>query len=166
MTTLATPDFKSGVTKDERLTVGMLAYFASRLSGLAHQALLKILGRLERQDGFTKRAFAHRIRRKPEQITRWFSYPSNLTLETISAILLGAGYEVERIVLKNLATGECIHVPEQRQYVLQAVSAPQRNPAEISAFLGRHVQGTAESVQESSSQSNKAAGKSSASALA
>jgi hypothetical protein len=120
MTTLATHDIRS---EDEPIPRGMLGYFEARLSGLVHQAMLMLFARLERSKSFTRRDFARRIGRKPEQITRWFAYPGNLTLATVSDIFAGAGFELESIVLADLATGERLSFPEapsaQNQILMQ-----------------------------------------------
>jgi hypothetical protein len=163
MITSAIQDSQSEVTRDERLSVGQLAYFEAKLSGLVHQATLRVLKALERNKGFTKRAFAYRIRRKPEQITRWLSYPSNLTLGTMSAIFLGGGYVVERITLLNLATGERICVPVQPQYIPHVSATSQREAPIASASPYFYRPGQAESVQQSGQQSQN---RSLASALA
>jgi hypothetical protein len=117
MTTSATQEFLSEIIAGKRIPSGKLGYFEARLTGLVHQAMLKIFGKLERQKGFTRRDLAHRIGRKPEQITRWFSYPGNLTLETVSDIFVGTGYELESIVLTNLTTSEKITFPEQPMHI-------------------------------------------------
>jgi hypothetical protein len=113
MTSSATHDFLSDVIGGERVPPGKLAYFQTRLAAKVHQAMLSVFGRLERHKGFTRRELAQRIDRKPEQITRWFSYPGNLTLGTVSDICVGMGYELESITLVDLATGKRIQCPDQ-----------------------------------------------------
>jgi hypothetical protein len=112
MTSSATQDFLSDVIDGERVPPGKLAYFQTRLAANVHQAMLKLFARLERDRSFTRRELAQRIGRKPEQITRWFSYPGNLTLGTVSDIFVGMGYELESISLVNLATGERTQCPD------------------------------------------------------
>jgi len=114
MTSSATQDFLSDVVlrRGARIPAAKLAYFQTRLAGSVHQAMLKVYGRLEDEGNFTRRDLAHRIGRKPEQITRWFSYPGNLTLSTVSDIFVGMGYEVESITLVNLGTGKRVQCPD------------------------------------------------------
>jgi hypothetical protein len=112
MTSSATLGFLSEVLGGGRIPDGKLAYFQTRLAANFHQAMLKAFGDLERQGDFTRRELAQRIGRKPEQITRWFSYPGNLTLGTASDIFVGMGYELESITLVNLATGKRMQCPD------------------------------------------------------
>ena len=104
--------FLSEVLGDGCIPGNKLDYFQTRLAGNVHHAMLKALGDPERQGNFTSRDLAQRIGRKPEQITRCFSYPGNLTLGTVSDIFVGMGYELESITLVNLATGKRIQCPD------------------------------------------------------
>lgn len=113
MTSSATQDFLSDVLGVERISPSKLSYFETRLAGSVHQAMLKVFGRLEREKSFTRRNLAQRIGKKPEQITRWFSYPGNLTLATASDIFLGMGYEIESITLVDLETGRRMQCPDR-----------------------------------------------------
>ena len=112
MTSSAMQGFLSEVLGGNRIPGNKLAYFQTRLSSNIHQAMLGVFGRIEKQGDFTRKDLAHRIGRKPEQITRWFSYPGNLTLGTVSDILLGMGYEVESVTLVDLATGNRVQYPD------------------------------------------------------
>lgn len=120
MTTSATPEPQFDVSRDVRIPSATLGYFEARLNGLVHQLLLELYGRLEHQYDFTKRTLARRIGRRPEQLTRWLSYPTNLTLETMSNILVGLGYELDSVVLASLSTGERVQFPQRRDYTSQA----------------------------------------------
>jgi hypothetical protein len=113
MTSSAMQDFLSEVVREGPIPANKLAYFQTRLSGNVHQAMLKVFALLERQSDSTRRDLAHRIGRKPEQITRWFSYPGNLTLGTVSDIFIGMGYELESVTLRDLASGKRLQFPEQ-----------------------------------------------------
>lgn len=111
MNTLVTQDFLSEIRNGLPIPAGKLAYFQGRLSGLVNQALLKVFGVQEREKDISRRELALRIGRKPEQITRWFSYPCNLTLDTVSDLFVGMGCEVQGIVLVNLTTGAKMQYP-------------------------------------------------------
>jgi hypothetical protein len=113
MTSSATQGFLSDVLGRGRIPDGKLSYFQTRLATNVHQVMLKAFAQLEEHGNFTRRELAQRIGRKPEQITRWFAYPGNLTLATMSDIFVGMGYELESITLLNLETGRRIQCPEQ-----------------------------------------------------
>src|SRR6266702_2663805 len=147
MTSSATQDFLSDVLSGGRIPGGKLAYFQARLAGNVHQAMLKVFGGLERQGNYTRRELALRINRKPEQITRWFSYPGNLTLGTVSDIFVGMGYELESITLVDLATGKRIQCPDHHvdwarlaglyAHERESYVAPASEPRKRSAISGQ-----------------------------
>ena len=62
-----------------RIFDGIVGYFATRAENY----------------GVTKREIARRLGRDPAQVTRWLSQPSNLTLDTISDLLLAMGAEMD-----------------------------------------------------------------------
>jgi hypothetical protein len=63
-------------------------YFQTRLR---NRLFNYILGRFirEQKNGLTKAALARRIGKQPEMINRWLGMPSNLTLDTVSDLLVG-----------------------------------------------------------------------------
>ena len=138
MNTSATPELRFDIKGAARIPSATLGYFEARLSRLVHQALLELFGRLERQCDFTKRTLARRIGRRPEQLTRWLSYPTNLTLETVSDILAGLGYELDSLVFANLATGHRTRFPQRPDVAdLQVTMQPaysRRVDSEIAAL--------------------------------
>lgn len=95
MTTLATQDCPPEKKEGEVIPANIRGYFQQRTYSRTHQLLLELLSSEEDRDClFSKRALAKRIEKRPEQITRWLSYPGNLTLDTISDLALGLGFEV------------------------------------------------------------------------
>lgn len=129
MTTSAMQEILSEISSGQKIRPKTIGYFEGRLSGLVHQALLKLLRTLETQKGFSRRQLAHRLGKKPEQITRWFSSPANLTVATISGLFLGAGYEIRGFVIANVASGDLQVFPENLQ-----VSKPARSVASGTEF--------------------------------
>ncbi len=75
------------------LSNGMLAYFRARLSNRIHEIVLTEFVARESEGCISRAELARRIRRKPEQITRWLGSPGNWTLDTVSDLLLGMGLE-------------------------------------------------------------------------
>lgn len=75
------------------ISVAMLAYFRGRLGNKIHELVLAEFAAQEREGKTSRAKLARKIRRKPEQITRWLGSPGNWTLDTLSDLLLGMGLE-------------------------------------------------------------------------
>lgn len=72
-----------------------LFYHRERNRHKAHSALLGLFKHVAETFGLKKADLAARIRKDPAQIARIFSGQRNLTLDTLSDLFLGMGYEVE-----------------------------------------------------------------------
>lgn len=71
------------------------AYFQQRLRNRMLKLLLERFIAAQKQ-GLTKAALARRIGKTPDVVNRWLGAPSNLTLDTISDLLIGImGEEME-----------------------------------------------------------------------
>jgi hypothetical protein len=140
MTTSQTQDFLSEFKNpDADIPPAKLAYMEARLAGLVHQFLLKLLRSMEARGNFSKRKLSHRINKKPEQITRWFASPGNLTIGTIAAIYAGAGYEISGFIATNLATGQSVTF--QRPTVtttIPAIWGAQKGSSDTSTSTGSY----------------------------
>jgi hypothetical protein len=69
------------------------AYFAQRLRLRLFNFLLNKFVSAQKRDGLTKATLARRVEKTPDVINRWLGTPSNLTLDTISDLLLGIAAE-------------------------------------------------------------------------
>lgn len=87
MTTSPTTFLSEIVSQDQQIPLGKLVYFQERQRNRLHN-LIATAYKEANAIGVTKAHVARRIHRKPEQITRWLSAPGNLTLDTISDLLL------------------------------------------------------------------------------
>jgi hypothetical protein len=66
-----------------------LAYFRERLKGRIFSFIVGAFKKQQQEDPtITQAAIARRLGRRPEQINRWLSGPSNMTAETISDLVL------------------------------------------------------------------------------
>jgi hypothetical protein len=63
-------------------------YFQTRLRNRIFDYILGLFVR-EQKNGLTKAVLARRVGKPPEMINRWLGMPSNLTLDTVSDLLLG-----------------------------------------------------------------------------
>ena len=68
-----------------------LGYFQEGFRSAVHQELLEFFEHLKRTKGFTRTDLAKKIGRRPEQVMRWLSAPTNLESDTISDMALGMG---------------------------------------------------------------------------
>ena len=85
--------FLSEIVSGAPIPPEKLGYFRGRLSNRFHEVVLELFDELERAGKITRAALARRIGKAPEQITRWLGAPGNYTLDTISDLFLGMGYE-------------------------------------------------------------------------
>ncbi|GBQ99879.1 hypothetical protein AA23498_3580 [Acetobacter nitrogenifigens DSM 23921 = NBRC 105050] len=76
-------------SNDNVVSLEREAYFGQRLKNRYHGLVLEAFAKAQREDNLSKLELAGRVRRRPEQITRWLSNPSNMTLDTLSLLLLG-----------------------------------------------------------------------------
>jgi hypothetical protein len=69
------------------------AYFQARLRNRLFNFIVEKFLQQQQRHGLTKAALARRIGKTPDVVNRWLGAPSNLTLDTVSDLLLGIGAE-------------------------------------------------------------------------
>lgn len=82
-------------SKVEPIKKRELYYYRRRFLNRVFSSLAKFFADEAKANGATKSMIAKRLGVDPSQITRWLSHPSNLTLESISDILLALDAEAE-----------------------------------------------------------------------
>lgn len=93
MTTSLTTQLTSAISDNADIGPAVSAYFRTRLKLRIQEKLLNIFLD-EKERGLTKAEIARRLGKKPEQITRWLTAPGNLSLDTISDLLLAMNQEL------------------------------------------------------------------------
>lgn len=78
-----------------------VAFYRQRLKNRFFTALVKFFADEAYRKGVTKKDIASYLGRDPAQITRWLSAPSNMTLDTISDLLLALEAEPGRLSIER-----------------------------------------------------------------
>jgi hypothetical protein len=75
-------------------------YYRQRAKNRLFEAITSFYASEAERRGITKKDIAEFLKRDPAQITRWLTVPSNLTLDTISDLLLSLGAEMDYSVAR------------------------------------------------------------------
>ena len=75
-------------------------YYRQRQKNRVFSEIAAFFAEEAERTGVTKRDLADALRRDPSQITRWLSAPSNLTLDTLSDLLLALGAEMDHSICR------------------------------------------------------------------
>ena len=88
-----------------------IAYYIRHLQNDVFNEIVKAFVEEAKAGRISRATLAKRIGSKPEQITRWFSGPANLTLNTIGRILLGmdAKLEARVVFFRDIPTPNYAH---------------------------------------------------------
>jgi transcriptional regulator with XRE-family HTH domain len=99
-------------TKNARKSVRDIAYYRQRFKNRVHSKLVSFLTKCAQEDEITQKDIAERLDRDPGQISRWLREPSNLTLDTISDLLLAVDADAdppEMVRFKDRAPANYVH---------------------------------------------------------
>jgi len=94
MITSRQKEFLSEILEGKPIPEDKLVYFRERLRDRLHSAILAAFQQ-RAKTGFKQSDLAERIHKKRAQITRWFSTTSNLTLDSISDLMVGLGMDFD-----------------------------------------------------------------------
>jgi transcriptional regulator with XRE-family HTH domain len=88
------------------------AYYRRRLQNRFHRLILATFREQQELTGLNQKQLAERIDKDKSKVNRWLGIPSNLTLETISDLLLGLGVDLDDPSVTPIA--DLIQEPEQQ----------------------------------------------------
>jgi hypothetical protein len=110
------------------LSAGDLAYFRERQSNRVYEAVFKAFVGA----GITKADLARKLKKKPEQITRWLSGPGNWTLDTVSDLLLALGSEMT-FVVTNFNAAPQVNIQPYQSIATTGLTGGVNTPLTITA---------------------------------
>jgi transcriptional regulator with XRE-family HTH domain len=87
--------FLSEILEWEPIPEDKLVYFRERLRNRLHSAIIDAFLKRSKGRGLKQSDLATRIHRTRAQITRWFGTSSNLTLDSISDLMVGLGMDFD-----------------------------------------------------------------------
>jgi hypothetical protein len=86
--------------QDKALSRRDLAYYRRRQQNRVFAKLAAFFANEAEHGRITRKEIAEKLSKDPAQITRWLSTPSNLTLDTISDLLLAMNAEVDHQIVR------------------------------------------------------------------
>ena len=87
--------FLSEILDSETIPIGRLVYLRERLRDHLYNIVIEEFLRQKKAKTINNKKLARKIGRRPDQVSRWLSAPSNWTLDTISDLLAGMGSELK-----------------------------------------------------------------------
>ena len=79
-----------------------LFYYRQRFKNRVHSKILEFFEKEAKKKGISRKDIAEILDKDPAQITRWLNSANNLTLETISDLLLALAAEVDNFEIRSL----------------------------------------------------------------
>jgi hypothetical protein len=137
------------------IPVAKRAYFQERLRGIVFDFIINKFLR-EQDNGLTKAKLARRIGRAPEIINRLLGAPSNITLDTVSDLLIGISAEELVPQSKSLLRREPVNYShaDDLAEMLAGVERPKAS-ARDTMFSGRSGGLSAKRIPEQTEQNNQ-----------
>jgi len=95
MTTSTQMEFLSEILEWKSVPKDTLVYFRERLRRRLHSAILDAFRQRVDERAFTQKELAQRIHKSRVVINRWLSTASNITLDSISDLMIGMGMDFD-----------------------------------------------------------------------
>lgn len=87
-------------SKNKKIAVRDIAYYRQRNKNRLLEQIAAFFAEQAEVNGITKKEIAYLLDKDPSQITKWLSTPSNLTLDTISDVLLAMDAEMDYQIVR------------------------------------------------------------------
>jgi hypothetical protein len=91
MTTFPTMSITQAALQSEPLDPYQIGYFQSRFQNKVHDLIIQTFI----DEGLTQASVARKLNKRPEVINRLLTAPGNITVDTLTSLLLALGYEPE-----------------------------------------------------------------------
>ncbi len=85
----------SEIEQGKPISLRTRKYYRRRLQNKFHRLILQAFREQEKKVKLTQKQLADRIDSRPEQVNRWLGIASNLTLSTLSDLLLGIAVDLD-----------------------------------------------------------------------
>lgn len=109
-------------TSSKKLKLRDVLYYRQRQKNIVFEKLASFFEGEAKRRGITKKDVAMALDKDPSQITRWLSSPSNITLDTISDMLLALDAIMDFEVQRFSDAPKQNYIHETVQKVLDATS--------------------------------------------
>lgn len=96
-------------------------YFQEAFREQVQQQLLEHFEYLKGKTGLSRSELARKIERRPEQVTRWLSSPTNLESDTIADVALGMGL-VPKITFEAVRVGTAVNTNQAHSVQIKTTS--------------------------------------------
>jgi transcriptional regulator with XRE-family HTH domain len=93
----------SEIEQGKPISARTRAYYRRRLQNRIHRLILAAFRQQQKETGLNQKQLAERIGKDKSKVNYWLGVPSNLTLETISDLLLGMGVDLDDPSVTSIA---------------------------------------------------------------
>jgi hypothetical protein len=141
MITSRQKQFLSEILERRPIPEDTLVYFRERLRDRLHSAILAAFQK-RATEGLKQSDLADRINKQRAQITYWFSTPNNLTIDTISDLMVGLGMDFDAFPFTPIEKTVAVAAKEEKRERREA------EPPSLLSMLGTNTKLTLDDLTE------------------
>jgi transcriptional regulator with XRE-family HTH domain len=135
MTTSAQMEFLSEILEWEPIPHDTLVYFRERLRRRLHSAVLDAFAKRSNERELTQKELAIRTHRSRVVINRWLSTASNLTLDSISDLMVGLGMDFDAFPFTPIENTVAAKEEARRAEAPNLLSMPRATKATVDDLI-------------------------------